>query len=193
MKKNYLLGGGIILSVILSIVAICRTYPIFVDLSSIGIIFAAMSVVVTALIGSQIMQYLQVEKRIREITSTEIKNSVDELIDNSFKKEHAFSYVFLAREYTLNENKSSGIHYYFRALKEIQTIPHEHYRNTFASFVVNELYESLKLAKENNTLQIFTEYRNKYLDILDCYSSPISMDLRNIIKQADTHSVDENN
>lgn len=63
MKKDYLLGGGVIISVILSIVAICRTYPLFVELSSIGIIFAAMSVVVTALIGSQIIQYLQVEKR----------------------------------------------------------------------------------------------------------------------------------
>ena len=193
MKKDYLLGGGIILSVILSIVAICGTYPIFVDLSSIGIIFTAMSVVVTALIGSQIIQYLQVEKRMREIASAEITNAVDELIESSFKKEHAFSYIFMARVYTINGDKSDEIHNYFNALMEIQKITNERYRNTFASFVVNELYVSLKRAKETNTLQIFTEYRNKYLDILDCYSSPISMDLRNIIKNADTCSVFDNN
>ena len=97
MKKEYLLGGGVILSIILSIVAICRTYPLFIELSSVGIIFAAMSVVVTALIGSQIIQYLQVEKRMKEIASAEIKCAVDEVIESSFKKEHAFSYVFLAR------------------------------------------------------------------------------------------------
>ena len=105
MKKESLFGGGVILSVILSIIAICRTYPLFIDLSSIGIIFTAMSVVVTALIGSQIMQYLQVEKRMREIANTEIKSTVDELIESSFKKEHAFSFVFLARAYTINEDK----------------------------------------------------------------------------------------
>lgn len=184
MKKEYLLGGGIILSVILSIVAICRTYPIFVDLSSIGIIFAAMSVVVTALIGSQIIQYLQVDKRMREIANTEIKSTVEELIESSFKKEHAFSYVFMARAYTIDGAKCGEIHNYFRALKEIQTISNEHYRNTFASFVANELYESLKMAARNNSLQIYSEYRHEYLKLLDCYSSPISMDLRTIIKNA---------
>ncbi len=97
MKKYHFLVGGVILSILLSVVAICRTYPLFIDLSSIGIIFAAMSVVVTALIGSQIIQYLQVEKRMIEIANAEIKNAVDELIESSFKKEYAFSYVFLAR------------------------------------------------------------------------------------------------
>lgn len=189
MKKDYLFGGGLFLSVLLSIIAICRTYPLFIDLSSIGIIFTAMSVVVTALIGSQIIQYLQVDKRMKEIASAEITNAVDELIESSFKKEHAFSFVFLARVCTINEDKSDEIHNYFRALKEIQTISNERYRDTFASFIVNELYESLKRAKDNNSLQIFTEYRNEYLDVLDCYSSPISVDLRNIIRQADTCSV----
>ncbi len=189
MKKDYLFGGGLVLSVLLSIIAICRTYPLFVDLSSIGIIFSAMSVVVTALIGSQIIQYLQVDKRMKEIAREEITNAVDELIESSFKKEHAFSFVFLARVCTINEEKSDEIHHYFKALKEIQTISNERYRDTFASFIVNELYEGLKRAKENNSLQIFTEYRNEYLDVLDCYSSPISVDLRNIIRQADTCSV----
>lgn len=189
MKKDYLFGGGLFLSVLLSIIAICRTYPLFIDLSSIGIIFTAMSVVVTALIGSQIIQYLQVDKRMKEIASAEITNAVDELIESSFKKEHAFSFVFLARVCTINEDKSDEIHNYFRALKEIQTISNERYRDTFASFIVNELYESSKRAKDNNSLQIFTEYRNEYLDVLDCYSSPISVDLRNIIRQADTCSV----
>ncbi len=193
MKKDYLFGGGLILSIILSIIAICRTYPLFIDLSSIGIIFAAMSVVVTALIGSQIMQYLQIEKRMKEIAGSEINNTIDELIESSFKKEHAFSYVFLARAYSINENKIDEIHYYFRALKEVQTITNERYRNTFASFVVNELYESLKIARKNKTLQIYTEYKNEYLDILDCYSSPISMDLRNIIRHADTCPVGDKN
>lgn len=193
MKKDYLFGGGLILSVLLSIIAICRTYPLFMDLSSIGIIFTAMSVVVTALIGSQIIQYLQVDKRMKEIACAEITNAVDELIESSFKKEHAFSYVFMARAYTINENKSDEIHNYFKALKEIQTITNERYRNTFASFVVNELYESLKIAVDKNTLQIYSEYRNEYLEILDCYSSPISMDLRSIIRQADTCSVGDKN
>lgn len=78
MKKDYLFGGGLILSVLLSIIAICRTYPLFIDLSSIGIIFTAMSVVVTALIGSQIIQYLQVDKRMKEIACAEITNAVDD-------------------------------------------------------------------------------------------------------------------
>jgi hypothetical protein len=191
MKKHHFLVGGIILSIILSVVAICRTYPLFIDLSSIGIIFAAMSVVVTALIGSQIIQYLQVEKRMKEITSAEIKNAVDELIESSFKKEHAFSFVFLARTYTINEDKCREIHYYFKALKEIQTISNVHYRNTFASFVVNELYESLKISSGNHTLQIYSDYRNDYLQLLDCYSSPISMDLRTIIKNANKCTVSD--
>lgn len=189
MKKYHFLAGGVILSILLSVVAICRTYPLFIDLSSIGIIFAAMSVVVTALIGSQIIQYLQVEKRMIEIANAEIKNAVDELIESSFKKEHAFSFVFLARTYTINEDKCGEFHNYFKALKEIQTISNEHYRNTFASFVVNELYESLKIAAGNNTLQIYAEYRNEYLKLLDYYCSPISMDLRTIIKNADTCTV----
>ena len=189
MKKDYLFGGGLILSVILSIIAICRNYPLFIDLSSIGIIFTAMSVVVTALIGSQIIQYLQVDKRMKEIASAEMTNAVDELIESSYKKEHAFSFVFLARVCTINEDKSDEIHNYFRALKEIQTITNERYRNTFASFVVNELYEGIKIAVTNNTLQIYSEYRNEYLKLLDCYSSPISIDLKTIIKNADTCTV----
>ena len=181
-----LLWTLVLISLGLSVTAVCRTFPANLCFDYYALIFTALSILVTVLIGYQVAQSLSLNRRMEEIASQAVNQSSRVLANDIRQIIWASRHVFLARSFIVEEEKSKAIHYYFKAMDEYRNIYYSNLRDGMASDLVSELYKCVKDWSDDGSLSIYLEYKEHYLRLLDEYTGDVKSELKKLLDSART-------
>lgn len=170
--RDILCVAAVLISVVSLIISVARNYTYDVDYPS--LLVSVLSVIVTILIGWQVVNYVLMEKHIKNTLDESLKAVTKdyEAILNGIVRLNLYNHDLKGNCALLTDNC-------FECLKDIAECRNENLRRFATNAVMEILYELRKHYKCN--YEIYAGRKNRYLYILSKTDSPYTRDIEKAI------------
>lgn len=181
-----------ILSVISFIVALLSLFYIMcigIDKNEAALLVAILGILVTALVGWNIVQYMYAKDEVRRISRKESNKAAHQAaLDVKEDLQHiadAMSPLINARINTVFNVSSRAIGYYFESLNEYNRIKDPNLRKKYTSDLMEVILHHIQRWENDNKLYIQKKYMDSYVSLLDELDMPSSVTLKELLMNAD--------
>ena len=157
--------------------AIYWSFPLCFEIDYFGILFSAMSLLVTVLIGFQIAQYISVEGRMKNLTQEIAQKEVGKVFDDLDTASYVASDLVEARADAKLGLFALAIDSYFSALQRVLDIRDSNLSRKYSSNILEVLLRLVQNLKDENTLQILEHRLDSYKSLLCTFDSPLSKEI----------------
>ena len=174
------------------------------DFNYMGVIIGILSLLVTALIGAQVGQYVFVDRKIERIaskitriiahksandiakkTAAKVANSeIDNMLNDIRTISRASTFLFDAKTYRLMGQHSRSVHHYMLAAQEYLSVENKKFSSLLIEDVFQQILNLPERYKPNGHLLVYKEYLDGYKKMVADIDSPLSCKIQELLSQA---------